>query len=328
LPEFRPAASRPFTYGLNGVEAKWDDGREDAPPAWSNWWPQPDTEAAGKLQTKISAEVVTLRIGAPVADKDFRLDFPEGTQVQDFRIGEKPERETAPLSRGAVPRLERESAKPGDAKQPRVEDDIGPEAVPGVILAGRVATEDGLGLGGARVWVRHGNTRQDSRLVSAMTDDQGRFEFKLPKAGASNRPTALVPRKPERFDTIAEKLTRAGIAFTRRTSLRALSLPGVLLLDTIGELAALFDVANVVFMGGTLAMRGGHNILEPAYFGNPIIVGPHMENFAAIAEECHGAGAVKRIDEPGALEEVEWRTGGYTEPKLGMLVSNPAVYRI
>ena len=70
-----------------------------------------------------------------------------------------------------------------------------------------------------------------------------------------------------------------------------MTLPGVLLLDTIGELAALFESADVVFMGGTLAMRGGHNILEPAYFGKPIIVGPHMENFAAIAEEFHRAGA-------------------------------------
>lgn len=111
----------------------------------------------------------------------------------------------------------------------------------------------------------------------------------------------LAPRKPERFDIVAEKLSRAGIAFTRRTSLKPLSLPGVLLLDTIGELAALFSVADVVFMGGTLAMRGGHNILEPAYFGKPIIVGPHMENFAAIAEEFHRAKALTLIQRPAEL---------------------------
>jgi len=111
----------------------------------------------------------------------------------------------------------------------------------------------------------------------------------------------LAPRKPERFDVAAEKLLRAGVAFTRRTSLKALSLPGVLLLDTIGELAALFDAADVVFMGGTLAMRGGHNILEPAYFGKPIIVGPHMENFAAIAEEFRRAEALTLIQRPSEL---------------------------
>ena len=111
----------------------------------------------------------------------------------------------------------------------------------------------------------------------------------------------LAPRKPERFDIVAQKLSRASVAFTRRTSLKLLSLPGVLLLDTIGELAALFGVADVVFMGGTLAQRGGHNILEPAYFGKPIIVGPHMENFAAIAEEFHRAKALILIQRPAEL---------------------------
>ena len=113
----------------------------------------------------------------------------------------------------------------------------------------------------------------------------------------------LAPRKPERFDVVAEKLERAGVRCTRRSALRELELPGVLLLDSIGDLAALFARADAVFMGGTLNARGGHNILEPAYFGKPVVVGPHMENFAAIAEEFHGAGALKQIDEPGALTE-------------------------
>jgi 3-deoxy-D-manno-octulosonic-acid transferase len=114
----------------------------------------------------------------------------------------------------------------------------------------------------------------------------------------------LAPRKPERFAVAAEKLQHRGIAFTRRSELTdatRLDLPGVLLLDTIGELAALFARADVVFMGGTLARRGGHNILEPAHFGKPIIVGPHMENFAEIAAEFRAAGAVRGIDEAGAL---------------------------
>src|SRR6185436_10230070 len=66
-------------------------------------------------------------------------------------------------------------------------------------------------------------------------------------------------------------------------------------------LAALFERADVVFMGGTLARRGGHNILEPAYFAKPVIVGPHMENFAEIAAEFTAAGALHQISEPGAL---------------------------
>ncbi|MEQ1949545.1 MAG: tetraacyldisaccharide 4'-kinase [Bryobacteraceae bacterium] len=111
----------------------------------------------------------------------------------------------------------------------------------------------------------------------------------------------LVPRKPERFAEAAVKLEKGVIAYVRRTALAPLTLPGVLLLDTIGELAALFERADVVFMGGTLAHRGGHNILEPAYFGKPVIVGPHMENFAAIAEEFRTGGGVQTISSPAEL---------------------------
>jgi tetraacyldisaccharide 4'-kinase len=105
----------------------------------------------------------------------------------------------------------------------------------------------------------------------------------------------LAPRRPERFDEVAATLSRAGIRFARRTSLGALALPGVLLLDSIGELAALFERATVVFMGGTLASRGGHNILEPAYFAKPVIAGPHMENFSDLAQDFSAAGALLRI---------------------------------
>jgi len=105
----------------------------------------------------------------------------------------------------------------------------------------------------------------------------------------------LAPRRPERFDVVVEKLKRAGVNFVRRTNMQRLALPGVLLVDSIGDLAALFERADVVFMAGTLARRGGHNILEPAYFAKPIIVGPHMENFAAIAREFHQAEAVELI---------------------------------
>jgi 3-deoxy-D-manno-octulosonic-acid transferase len=106
----------------------------------------------------------------------------------------------------------------------------------------------------------------------------------------------LAPRRPERFDVVAEKLKHAGLRFVRRTKLDKLELPGVLLVDSIGDLAAMFARADVVFMGGTLARRGGHNILEPAYFAKPIIIGPHMENFAVIAKEFHAADALLRIE--------------------------------
>jgi 3-deoxy-D-manno-octulosonic-acid transferase len=137
-----------------------------------------------------------------------------------------------------------------------------------------------------------GDVDEDDAVISAFT------EIRTTHPGLL---LILVPRKPERFDAVAEKLLRADVRFVRRTALQALTLPGVLLLDTIGELAALFERVDAVFMGGTLAARGGHNILEPACFGKPVIVGPHMENFAAIAEEFHHAHALRLIQTPQEL---------------------------
>lgn len=114
----------------------------------------------------------------------------------------------------------------------------------------------------------------------------------------------LAPRKPERFDEIAGLLQARGIAHARRTRLDSatiLPLPGILLLDTIGELATLFPLADVVFMGGTVARRGGHNILEPAFAARAIVIGPHMENFSAIAREFRAAEAVAEIRGAGEL---------------------------
>jgi 3-deoxy-D-manno-octulosonic-acid transferase len=101
-------------------------------------------------------------------------------------------------------------------------------------------------------------------------------------------PTALAiiaPRKPERF-TEAEDLARAeGLRVMRRSALVVDAEPraDVVILDSMGELAHLFQVATVVFVGGSLVAQGGHNILEPAVHGKPIVFGPHMENFAEIS---------------------------------------------
>ncbi len=108
----------------------------------------------------------------------------------------------------------------------------------------------------------------------------------------------IAPRKPDRFEEVAHMLDRAGLAFSRRS--QGGRSGDVLLLDTIGELGGLFGFADVVFMGGTLAERGGHNILEPAYFAKPIVVGPHMENFREVAEEFRACNAF--IEIRGATE--------------------------
>jgi len=126
----------------------------------------------------------------------------------------------------------------------------------------------------------------------------------------------LAPRKPERFDVVAGKLEAAGIGYVRRTALGGGQGGGachVLLLDTIGELSGLFAAADVVFMGGSLARRGGHNILEPALFGKAVITGPHMENFRAIADEFRGAQATVEIGD-----------GAQLAPAVGRLLDDAA----
>jgi len=108
----------------------------------------------------------------------------------------------------------------------------------------------------------------------------------------------LVPRRPERFETAAALLRLREVAHLRRSELApgaTLPLPGVLLLDSIGELSSLFGLADAVFMGGSLARRGGHNILEPASFERAIVTGPHMENFAEIAGRFQAGGALVQV---------------------------------
>ncbi len=104
--------------------------------------------------------------------------------------------------------------------------------------------------------------------------------------GASFPNTLMVvaPRHPERFESVAALLHSANLKFWRR-SLWRVSDPlsaGVFLLDSIGELSSLYALATLAFVGGSLAPRGGHNILEAAQFGVPILIGPHTNNFRDI----------------------------------------------
>ena len=129
--------------------------------------------------------------------------------------------------------------------------------------------------GAGPLWIAASTTADDS----VDEDDVVLDAF----AGLDGWRLILAPRKPERFDVVARKLEARDIPYWRSTSG---SFSGnVLLLDTIGELASLFALADVVFMGGSLTTTGGHNFLEPAFAGKPVVVGPHLENFRKIAEE-------------------------------------------
>ncbi|MFL6448080.1 MAG: tetraacyldisaccharide 4'-kinase [Bryobacteraceae bacterium] len=110
----------------------------------------------------------------------------------------------------------------------------------------------------------------------------------------------LAPRQPARFDEVAAKLRDRGLDFERRSGKgsqdsRKLPLPGVLLLDTMGELARIYSLADAVFVGGSLAPRGGHNIIEPAAAAAAVVVGPQMQNFASITNDFLEENAVVQI---------------------------------
>ncbi len=118
----------------------------------------------------------------------------------------------------------------------------------------------------------------------------------------------LAPRHPERWGEVEALLRDRGTAFLRRSELPPAGSPDVILLDSLGELAALYRLAAAAFIGGTLVPTGGHNPLEAARFGVPVAAGPSMHNFREIAGQLDRAAAWRRADGARALGEIwkEW----------------------
>ena len=124
----------------------------------------------------------------------------------------------------------------------------------------------------------------------------------------------LAPRHPERFDDVWREMEERSLPGMRRsrmtvsgdTAPRPTSPPRVVLLDSLGELASIYRLASAAFIGGTLVPTGGHNPIEAARFGVPVIVGPSMENFRRIARDFDAADAVTVAGDGGALTRA-WR---------------------
>jgi 3-deoxy-D-manno-octulosonic-acid transferase len=121
----------------------------------------------------------------------------------------------------------------------------------------------------------------------------------------------LVPRHPQRFEAVRGLLRRRGQAFAQRSSGQS---PGrehdVLLVDTLGELQMFYAAADVAFVGGSLVPIGGHNLLEPAVLGLPVLSGPHTHNAPEIAERLRESGALAIVGDAGDLAQ---RVAGYFE---------------
>ena len=116
----------------------------------------------------------------------------------------------------------------------------------------------------------------------------------------------IAPRHPERFAEVERLCQQEGLLTVRRTELPIDAEPraDAVVLDTIGELAEVYQIATVVFVGGSLVPAGGHNILEPALFGKPIAFGPYMENFAEIVEAFLANDAAIQVRSERDLDDV------------------------
>jgi len=129
----------------------------------------------------------------------------------------------------------------------------------------------------------------------------------------------LAPRYPLRADDVAAQVQGRGWSMRRLSAGRDRDVSGleVLLVDTVGDLAALYGVASVAFVGGTLVPRGGHNVLEPAAHGVPVLYGPHTESVTEPSETLERAGGALRVADSqelgraisGLLEDEAERTG-------------------
>jgi 3-deoxy-D-manno-octulosonic-acid transferase len=119
-------------------------------------------------------------------------------------------------------------------------------------------------------------------------------------AAHTNLTLVIAPRHPERFGAVASLLDASGHKWSRRSAWNSRPVqplyPGqIVLLDTIGELASVYSLASVAFIGGSVVPAGGHNPLEPAQFGVPIAMGPYYENFRTIVDDLRDHNAIYMI---------------------------------
>ena len=161
---------------------------------------------------------------------------------------------------------------------------------------------------GASPIVLAGSTREGEEAPVATA-------FRQATAGRSKALLIVAPRHPQRFAEAERALGEAGLTVVRRSRLGDSALPSApaaLLIDSLGELASLYPLADAVFVGGSLNGWGGHNVLEPALAGRPVVVGPTMQNFRDIAS---------RLLEAGGLLEV--RSAAELAPALKRLLEDP-----
>jgi len=147
---------------------------------------------------------------------------------------------------------------------------------------------------GRRVLVAGSTLDPEERIVFSV--------FERLRVPAPDLFLVVAPRHVPRFDAVWELASSRGLRVARRSSGERVGDADVLLLDTLGELASVYAEADYAFVGGSLASWGGHNIIEPARFGKPVLFGPHMQNFADVARIFLDAGAALQVKDEAELE--------------------------
>ena len=181
----------------------------------------------------------------------------------------------------------------GTMKYDSVATDVAPDVVQGYEKLFRLRPDDDVILGGCT------HPGEDELLIG--------YARKRREAGTPAR-LILAPRHRERADAVARLVREAGSEPIRKTALdtgTALAKfengPHVVLIDTTGELARLYSLATVVFIGGSLVEHGGHNMIEPAALGKPVVFGPHTRNFRETVDILLSRRAAIQVDGPGTL---------------------------
>jgi 3-deoxy-D-manno-octulosonic-acid transferase len=157
---------------------------------------------------------------------------------------------------------------------------------------------------GAGLRARFGTSRPVWLAASTRDGEEALILDALARRALAHNPLlVLVPRHPQRFGTVAELLASRGVPFARRSAAGA-AVPsdiGVVLGDSMGEMAAYYSAADVAFVGGSLLPFGAQNLIEPLAVGTPVIVGPHTFNFAEATAGAIDAGAAVRVADADGL---------------------------
>lgn len=148
---------------------------------------------------------------------------------------------------------------------------------------------------GARPVLLCASTREgeETLILDAMT-----------ASGMTDVLTVIVPRHPQRFDEVARMIESRGLSMCRRSTLAADTIAAdvrVMLGDSMGEMFAYYAACDVAFIGGSLLLLGGQNLIEASAVGKPVLIGPHTFNFSAVSEDAIAAGAALRISDAAAM---------------------------